>query len=296
MGLIIEGFVIENLIKAGGFAGVYKVKRVIDKKTFAIKILHPKAAADRGIKSQFYREVKLLTGLRHPNIVEVYEFLTVAPRPALLMEYFDSNTLYSLIVNKSPLIQEKGLAIFRKVALALEYLHDWNILHKDIKPENILISKDGDVRLIDFSIAEKLSKVALPRFFSFLRRRKREGTPLYMSPEQIRREQLDCRTDIYSLGATFYRAFLGTSHIKADSEKSVLQQQLQGQVTKMRHINRQIPYQVDNIIMRMLKKRREDRYQSIKEMLFDLKRFPSQDSLTKPGVPVEAPVEEEPSE
>ena len=273
MGLIIEGYVVEKLIKEGGFGAVYRVKRVLDKKILALKIL--KGNASMGVKSQFYKEAKLLSKFNHPNIIKVHGIENKAPLPAILMEYFESETLRALILNQSPLIAQKGVGIFRKVSEALKYLHQQNIIHKDLKPENILVSPKGEVRLIDFSIAEKLG------FLSFLKRRKLEGTPLFMAPEQIKKKPLDCRTDIYSLGATFYYFFSGKQHITAGSEKALLQQQLRASIPSMRRTNKEIHYQLDKIILRMLRKRPEERYQSIAEMLFDLNRHLPHEYLSK---------------
>ena len=277
MALIIEGFVVEKLIKKGGFAEVYRVKRVLDRKILAIKILRPDTN-NRKNKGLLYKEAKLLAQFDHPTIIKGFGIVHFAPRAAILMEYFEHNTLQSLIVNKSPLLEEKGIKIFRAVAEALKYLHEkQKIIQKDVKPENILVNEEAEVRLVDYNISEKLD------FWSYLRDRKRQGTILYMSPEQLRKEKLDFRTDIYSLGATFYLAFGGRHHIKADSEKALIQQQLRGVVAKLRTFNKKVPYQIDNIIMRMLKKRREDRYQSMAEILFELNRFTTEDYLVKPS-------------
>lgn len=274
---IIEAFVVEKMIKEGGFGVVYLAKRVADKKIFAVKILHPHINTHWRFRSQFYREINLLTKLDHPYIIKVFGFLKGAPRAAMLMEYFESETLKTLLVNKSPLIEEKGIGVFRKLLEAYKYIHEHKIIHKDTKPENILVDDKGDVRVIDFSIAQEKS------MWSFLSRQRREGTPLYMAPEQINKTPLDARVDIYALGATFYYVFSGRPHITASSEKALLQQQLKAPVPKMRQFNKKIPYQLDSIILRMLQKRPEERYQSAAEVLFDLNRFTTEDYLIKPG-------------
>ena len=273
MSLYIQGYIIKKLIKEGGFGSVYLAKRAKDNKVVAIKILNPKTASSLKHQMQFFNEVKLLKKLDHPYIIQIYEKLRDAPRPALTMEYFESETLKDLIIRKSDLIEKYGIKIFREIAEALKYLHDKKIIHKDLKPENILVNSKGEVRLIDFSIAEKLN------IFSYFRKRIREGTPLYLAPEQIKRKHPDCRTDIFSLGATFYYAFTGKPHINASSDKALLQQQLRGVVTKLKKLNKEIPYQLDNVIMRMLKKKPEERYQSMAEMLFELNRFTTRDYL-----------------
>ncbi len=273
MSLFIPGYSIDRLIKEGGFGTVYQGKRVADRQVVAIKILNQKPATEWAQREQFYQEVKLMLGFKHPYILKVYGVIPDAPRPAMSMEYFESETLKTMILQKSPLLQERGIGTFRKILEALKYLHDLKIIHKDIKPENILVNKQGDVRLIDFSIAECLN------WRSFFKFRTREGTPLYMAPEQIRRERPDYRTDIFAMGATFYEAFAGRAHITAVSDKALLQQQLKASISKIRSFNKKIPYQIDEILLRMLRKKREERYQSVAEVLFDLNKFTTDDSL-----------------
>lgn len=276
---IIEGYVVEKLIKEGGFGSVFLVKRMLDKKTFAVKILHPKINTQAKARAQFAKEIQLLLSLSHPYIVKVIGPVKEAPRAAMLMEYFESETLKELLVKKSPLLEEKGVGVFRKMCEALKYLHECKIVHKDIKPENILVANNGDVRLIDFSIAEEINFWSTLR--TILQMRKRDGTPLYMSPEQVKKETVDGRSDIYSLGAAFYQVFGGRPHITAGSEKALLQQHLKANVPKMRNFNKKVPHQLDAIIMRMLQKRKEDRYQSMAEVLFDINRYTAEDRIGK---------------
>lgn len=282
MSLFIPGYNLDRLIKEGGFGAVYQAKRGVDRQVVAIKILHPKVSGL--MRSQFYHEAKLVSVLQHPYIIRMYGMITQAPRPAICMEYFESETLKTLMLQKtSTFIQEHGIGIFRKIAEALQYLHEKKIIHRDLKPENILVNSQGNVRLIDFSIAEKMD------WLSYFRPHRREGTPLYMSPEQIQCKRPDCRADIFSLGATFYEVFSGKPHITASSDKNMLQQQLKAPIVKMRHFNKKVPYQLDNIILRMLRKRPEERYQSMSEILFDLNKFTTGDAITQS-------TEEEPGE
>lgn len=282
MGLFIPGYSIERLIKEGGFGSVYQAKRATDRQSVAIKILHPNLSSTA--RGQFYHEATLLATLQHPYIVRVHGLIPQSPRPAICMEYFESETLKTLILQKSSLIQDKGIGIFRRVSEALQYLHEHQIIHRDLKPENILINSLGDVRLIDFSIAEKMN------WLSYFRSRRREGTPLYMSPEQILCKRPDARADIFSLGATFYEALSGRQHLNASSDKNMLQLQLKAPVTKMRQFNKKVPYQIDNMILRMLRKRPEERYQSVAELLFDLNRFTTGETL------LQGSIEDDPAE
>ncbi len=279
MSLIIPGYVVKELIEQGGFAGVYRVERVFDKKILAIKILTPQTMAKSGYHKLFSQEAQLLAEFNHPYIIKSEGVEKKAPRSALVLEYFHSNTLKALILKGKkdhqthPLIIKHGLGVFRKILEALKYMHQNKVIHKDLKPENILISENGDTRLIDFNIAEKLD------FFSMFRPRKIDGTVLYMSPEQILKKRLDARSDIYALGATFYEVFTGRPHIIAGSEKAILQKHLKGNFDNLRKTNKNVPQQLDNIIMRMLEKRIAVRYQNVGEVLFDLNKFSNRDNL-----------------
>ena len=277
MSLFIPGYTIDKEIKHGGCGTVYLGKNIAERKIVAIKIMNPNAAASVKLKMQFAQEIQILSKLQHPYIVRLFCGINNAPRPALAMEFFESDTLKTLILQKSPLLVTHGVGMLRKVAEALKYVHSLNIVHKDIKPENILVNSAGEVRLIDFSLSEKIN------FFSRFKSRKLEGTPMYIAPEQIQRKCPDSRTDIYSLGATFYEVFAGRNHIQANSDKALLSQQIKGIVPKIRQSNKNVPYQIDNIILRMLKKNPAERYQSMGEMLFDLNKYTTRDYLYLPG-------------
>lgn len=267
MSYIVAGYKIEKLIKKGGFGEVYYALRIKDKKYVAIKVLNEKGCKSRSERALFQKEAKFLESIDHPYIIKLDSVIKESKRPAIALEYFKSNTLKTWILQKSPLLMTKGVKVLFYVAEALEYLHEQKIIHKDIKPENILVDDQGETRLIDFSIAEKMS------LFSKIRLRKREGTPLYMSPEQVRKEVLDVRSDIYSLGACFYEAFSGAPHAQANTEKAMMQKQLKGTIPKIRQFNKNVPHKLESIIMRMLSKNKNTRYGTIKEILYELKKF-----------------------
>lgn len=277
MSYIVTGYKIENPIKSGGFAEVYYALRIKDKKHVAIKVLNHNGCKDSRIRRLFQNEAKLMASLDHPNIIKVDSVIKESKRPAIALEYFESETLKTWILNKNPLIMQKGMKVFIQMAKALQYVHENNIIHKDIKPENILVNNAGEARLIDFSIAEKLS------FFSKLRPKKREGTPLYMSPEQVRKDNLNGQCDIYALGATFYEAFAGTPHVQGKSEKAILQKQLKGSIPKMRQFNKNVSHKLETVIMRMLEKNREKRYKTMREVLYELGKFADENYQIQAG-------------
>lgn len=267
MSYIVPGYKIEKPVKSGGFAEVYYALRIKDKKHLAIKVLNESGCKNARIRSLFQREAKLLESLNHPYIIKIDSVIKESKRPAIAMDYFESDMLKTWILNKSPLLMKKGMKVFIQMAKALDYVHQNKIVHKDIKPENILVNDEGESRLIDFSIAEKES------FFSKILPKKLEGTPLYMSPEQIRKEALDARSDIYALGATFYEVFAGVPHIQGKSEKAILQKQLKSSVPKIRQFNKNVPYKLEIIVMRMLEKDKSKRYKTMKEVLYEIKKF-----------------------
>jgi serine/threonine-protein kinase len=273
--LVIKGYKIEKLIREGGFAGVYLATKVLSKESVAIKILTPQANQSSRFRSSVYKESNILSKLNHKNIVNCYGMIEKAPRTAMEIEYFNSQTLRYHIMNKSDFFEKYAVGIFRQICQALKHVHESSIVHRDIKPENILVNDNGEVRLIDFAISEKMG------LFSIFTKYKRDGTPYYMSPEQIRCTKQDQRSDIYSLGATFYHVFSGQTHITAGSEAEILKHQLKMTTPKIRSFDKTFPHQLDNILQRMLEKKPENRYENMAEILFDLGRYTKNDHIQR---------------
>ena len=189
-------YIIQDIIKSGGIAHIYKASDPITKDIVAIKILQQSATSHRAIKG-FIQEAKILKKLNHPNIIRVMDFGKEDGMSYMVMEYINGEDLKKLLLYKqTEKLQRYDLIL--QIGRGLDYLHENNIIHHDIKPENILVSKNNEVKIIDFGLAR------YNRLRIFTRNRFIDGTPTYMSPEQIRKRHTDKRTDIYSYGITIY--------------------------------------------------------------------------------------------
>ncbi|HVR86009.1 MAG TPA: serine/threonine-protein kinase, partial [Planctomycetota bacterium] len=208
-GQSIQGYLVIEKIKEGSVGPVW---RVVDsrRQVFAIKQMSPDNAADPDKVKRFDKEASLTQKLAHPGILKVYERLDTDP-PSFRMEYFESENLKFALWNRSERILKHEFRILRQVAEALDFVHGQGVVHKDLKPENVLLNARGEARLIDFSLAQ----TKMDRLLQFSKRV--EGTPLYMAPEQIRGERCDPRADVYSFGVLTYELltrrppFLGTT-------------------------------------------------------------------------------------
>src|SRR5215472_3473176 len=196
-----------ELLGQGGMGTVYKARQPQLDRFVALKILSAELSAQPAFAERFTREARALARLNHPNIVAVYDFGKAGDLYYFIMEYVDGMNLSQLEAAKKRLDPGQALSIVPKICEALQYAHDEGIVHRDIKPGNILMDKKGRVKIADFGLAKLLGKpadVMLTQSQSFL------GTPLYMAPEQISDpQQVDHRADIYSLGVVFYEMLTG---------------------------------------------------------------------------------------
>ena len=210
-------YIIQDIIKSGGIAHIYKASDPITKDIVAIKILQQSATSHRAIKG-FIQEAKILKKLNHPNIIRVMDFGKEDGMPYMVMEYINGEDLKKLLLYKqTEKLQRYDLIL--QIGRGLDYLHENNIIHHDIKPENILVSKNNEVKIIDFGLAR------YNRLRIFTRNRFIDGTPTYMSPEQIRKRHTDKRTDIYSYGITIYEMLTGKVPYQANDKNTIMRAQ-----------------------------------------------------------------------
>lgn len=261
--LSIPGYRLIGRIAEGGVYVVYKAARYSQDEVVAVKVVHARLARDKETLKAVKREARIALDLKHPHVIATSRAMLDLPRPALEMEYFASQHLKS-VMSKGAIPLDKALAVAGKVAGALAYIHDQDVIHKDIKPENILIGKGWDVRLIDFSLAEQTSGGLLKRLLPFLaEKRKVQGTLSYLSPEQIRSQPLDARTDVYSLGVAFYEMFCGRLPFIATDQKGLIEAHLRKPPEAPRRLNQDIPRDLEKLILGMLAKSTDDRIQSM---------------------------------
>lgn len=252
---------IEKLGK-GGMATVFKAYHPSLDRYVAIKALHPAFMEHPGFLERFEREAKVVAKLEHPNIVPIYDFSEHEDRPYLVLKYVQGDTLKARL-EKSKLTYKETRHIFRVISSALAYAHQEGVLHRDVKPSNVLLDKTGGVYLADFGLARiaETSQTTLSGQMMM-------GTPHYISPEQAKGlGNLDSGTDIYSLGVMMYELLVGEVPFQADTPFSVIHDHIYSPLPLPREMNPDLNEEIERAILKALAKKREDRYANVSEMM-----------------------------
>lgn len=272
-GQSIAGYLVIEKIKEGSVGPVWRV-RDSRQQVFAIKQMSPANAADPDKVKRFDKEASLTQKLAHPAILKVYERLDCDP-PGFRMEYFESDNLKHALWNRPELVVKHEFRILRQVAEALDFVHGQGVVHKDIKPENVLVNVRQEARLIDFSLAQ----TRRDRLFQFGRRV--EGTPLYMPPEQIRGEKCDPRTDIYSFGVMTYELLTRRPPFLGTTPAAILDKHLKEAPPPMRTWVPTLSADLDALVLRMLAKKKEDRWDDMKAVLYEMSKWERKDTVVR---------------
>ncbi|MGB9779237.1 Stk1 family PASTA domain-containing Ser/Thr kinase [Caldanaerobacter sp.] len=255
-------------IGEGGMAKVYKAKCHLLNRIVAIKILRPEFAADESFVKKFKRESQAAASLSHPNIVSIYDVGQEGDIYYIVMEYVKGHTLKEIIKeNGGPLEIERAVNIARQVAKALDHAHKNKIIHRDIKPQNILITEDDVVKVTDFGIARAANGATITYTGDVI------GTAYYFSPEQAKGSIVDERTDIYSLGIVLFEMLTGKVPFEGESPISVALKHIQEDIIPPSRFNEKVPEELDKIVMKATQKDPNLRYQTASEFLKDLDTF-----------------------
>ena len=265
---------IREIIGIGGMAVVYKAYDTIEDRIVAIKILKQEYVKNEDFVRRFKNESKAIAVLSHPNIVKVYDVSFGDLIQYIVMEYVDGITLKQYIEENGSIPWKKAVNIVMQILRALQHAHDKGIIHRDVKPQNIIFTSDGSIKVTDFGIA----RFARSEYKTMTD--KAIGSVHYISPEQARSEVTDEKADLYSVGVIVYEMLSGTLPFQAESAVIVAMMQLQNQAKPLREIDPTIPLGLAQITMNAMEKEILRRYQTAAEMLCDLETFRRDPSAT----------------
>jgi serine/threonine protein kinase/formylglycine-generating enzyme required for sulfatase activity/cephalosporin-C deacetylase-like acetyl esterase len=253
-------------IGRGGMGVVYRADDIKLKRTVALKFLPPELSVYPEAKERFIREAQAAAALSHPNICTIHEVEEADGQPYIAMEYVEGQSLHQKI-SKGPIDCDTAVDIAVQVASGLEAAHQRGIIHRDIKSANIMVTEKAQAKIMDFGLAKVAGESQLTKEARTI------GTIAYMSPEQAQGEDLDKRTDIWSFGVVLYEMLTGQLPFRGDRESIILHSIVGAEPKPLRQISADIPVELQKIIDRALKKKREDRYASAAEMAADLAKY-----------------------
>lgn len=251
-------------IGGGGMALVYRAHDILLNRNVAIKVLRNQFVHDEEFIRRFRREAQSAASLSHPNVVSIYDVGQEDEIHYIVMEYVEGKNLNEIIKERAPLQVDEAVRIATQICDALDHAHQNQIIHRDIKPHNILIGRNGRVKVTDFGIARAVTSTTITQTGSVV------GSVHYFSPEHAKGVATGEKSDLYSLGIVIYQMLTGSLPFLGESPISVALKHLQEEFEEPRKLNPMIPQSVENIILKSMRKNPEERYQSAKEMLDDL--------------------------
>ncbi|PKQ28300.1 MAG: serine/threonine protein kinase [Candidatus Anoxymicrobium japonicum] len=257
---------LEQLIGTGGMAEVYRARDNLLGRTVAIKILYPQFAKDPVFVERFRQEAQAAANLNQPNIVNVFDWGIEDNTYYLVMEYVEGRDLKDIILLGGPLLPERVVEISMAICLALDTAGAHGIVHRDIKPQNIIATNDGQIKVMDFGIARAAGGSAMTQTGTIM------GTAQYISPEQAQGRAADPRSDLYSLGVVMYEMLTGKTPFDGDNPVSIAYKQVREDPLAPSLLNPDISPELESVVMKALAKNPENRYQTAMEMRSDLER------------------------
>lgn len=264
----IPGYKLLGKLGAGAMATVYKAKQLSLDRLVAIKVLPKKFTGSASFIERFYAEGRSAAQLNHPNIVQAYDVGKAGEHHYFVMEYVDGRTVYDDIVKHKKYNEAEAIDIVMQIAEALQHAHSRGLIHRDVKPKNMMITKEGVAKLADMGLARAISDKEAAES----EQGKAFGTPYYISPEQIRGEMnIGPPADIYSLGATLYHMVTGAVPFEGKNPSAVMHKHLKADLVPPDHVNQKLSPGIAEVIEMMMAKDPKQRHQNCKDLLLDLK-------------------------
>ena len=263
----IPGYKITNKLGAGAMATVFKAKQISLDRMVAIKVLPRKFTTNPQFIERFYAEGRAAAQLNHPNIVQAYDVGKAGEYHYFVMEYVEGSTVYDEIVKSKRYNEADAIEIAIQVAEALQHAHERGLIHRDVKPKNIMLTRSGVAKLADMGLARAISDKEAAE----AEQGKAFGTPYYISPEQIRGEvNISPAADIYSLGATLYHMLTGAVPFDGKNPSAVMHKHLKAELVPPDHVNQKLSAGISEVIEMMMAKDPKARYRSCKDLIGDL--------------------------
>ena len=266
IGKTISHFKVLEKIGEGGMGVVYKAEDVKLNRTVALKIPPLSVIQDKDKKARFFREAQTCAALDHPNITRIFEVDEFEGQDFICMEFVDGNTLTKTL-KEGPLEIKDVVEIAIQVCSALSQAHVKNIIHRDIKPDNIMMTEGGEIKVMDFGIAKFMDTVTLTKEGEIL------GTVAYMSPQQAVGDEIDFRSDIFSLGAVLYELLTGKLPFTGEQPIAIVYSLLNEEPLRIRELRDDVPTELEQIVFKALRKDPRERYRDISEMQKDIESF-----------------------
>lgn len=283
--MIAKRYMIVKHIGQGGMADVYVAVDTLLNREVAVKVLRGELSNDPVALLRFQREANASTALSHPNIVDIYDVGEENGYHYIVMEYVRGKDLKQLIAQRGALCKEEAVAIMKQLVSAVAEAHRRNIIHRDIKPQNVLIKDDGTLKVVDFGIALAQDALQLTQSDSVM------GSVHYLAPEVARGEAATRQSDIYSLGIVFYELLSGEVPFHGEQAVQIAMKHMREEIPSIRALNPQLPQVVENVILRATAKNKNFRYPSCEVMLQDLTTCLSPERANEPRVVFKTPSE-----
>ena len=276
--VLADRYELESVLGQGGMARVFKGNDRVLNRTIAVKVLSPQFAGDEQFVARFRREAQAAAALNHPGIVSVYDTGSQGDVHYIVMEYVEGRTLRDVVRQEGPLLPERASEVAEAVAGALAAAHEGGLVHRDIKPGNIMITREGEVKVMDFGIARTTTGDTLTQTASIL------GTASYLSPEQAQGETVDARSDIYSLGCVLYEMLTARAPFSGDSPVAIAYKHVRENPVPPSRINADVSASLEAVVMKCMAKNPANRSQTAEELREDL------DRVRRGGAPLATPL------
>ncbi|HKS74884.1 MAG TPA: serine/threonine-protein kinase, partial [Terriglobales bacterium] len=265
--VLAQRYEIQQILGEGGMGAVYKARDRELNRIVALKVIRPEFAGNESIIQRFKQELILARQVTHKNVIRIYDMGEAEGMKFITMEYVEGEDLRALIRQHGKLPPEQAVEIMQQVCRALEAAHSEGVIHRDLKPQNVMQDKQGRILVMDFGLARSLDADGMTQTGALI------GTMEYMSPEQAMGNDLDQRSDLFTLGLIFYELLTGNLPFKADTALASLLRRTRERAVPISQVNREVPQDLSNVVSKCLERDPKQRYQNVQEILDDLDRW-----------------------